>query len=320
MKTNLIVGIVITLLMLCSWALLWNVYSNQQSYKDSNDALNKELMQAKLEIGKAHSQFTDLEKHTKEIEKSLQEEFKKNKEAVSKLSLLEGYINSTSKGKGQVAIIKETEYVTITNLVPGNLYQALTNTDLKNVRNIVYNFKDYRLTLRAVIQPKNNQFDNETTYELKQRFVGQMVETKTKSGAVNNYFKLWEVDDKKNKIAEFKLDKFEVYIEDLRENEFHWFNPKLDLGASFALQTNLLPTYSGSIGLSLMSYGLSKNDIIWRFGRVSLELQKNLTLGFSPVMYNLGHNIPVISNIWTGPIITVNRSSYGLGVFFGANL
>ena len=60
MKTNFIVEIVITLLMLCSWALLWNVYSNQQSFKNSNDALNKELMQAKLEIGKAHSQFTDL--------------------------------------------------------------------------------------------------------------------------------------------------------------------------------------------------------------------------------------------------------------------
>lgn len=99
---------------------------------------------------------------------------------------------------------------------------------------------------------------------------------------------------------------------------FKWA-PHLDFGANVGASLTGKAVFGADLGFSIMAYGRTKNDNLWRFGRVSLGLRDKFSkpqLTGSPIGYNLGKLIPLISDMWIYPTIGFGFGSgdtYSLG-------
>ena len=82
------------------------------------------------------------------------------------------------------------------------------------------------------------------------------------------------------------------------------FNPKGDLGISiFSPISKPHVMFAPNIGVSLMSYGKSKNDTLFRFIRVGVGIDNNKKFyaNVSPVMLNIGYKTNFFSNTYIYP-------------------
>ena len=79
---------------------------------------------------------------------------------------------------------------------------------------------------------------------------------------------------------------------------------------------------ASSIGLTVVSYGLSSKDLAWRFARLSLGIGQEISVGFTPILYNAGNDLPVLTNLWIGlsTHYGLTNKKWGTGVTVGANL
>ena len=85
--------------------------------------------------------------------------------------------------------------------------------------------------------------------------------------------------------------------------EFYWWAPHLDLSVD-----NLVTfpysdgrySLGASLGISISAFGRTKNDNDWRFLRlgVGFTTNKDWFLSATPVQYNLGRYIPLVSDLW----------------------
>jgi len=89
--------------------------------------------------------------------------------------------------------------------------------------------------------------------------------------------------------------------ERIAPSKFRLWDPHIDLGLNNSISLNN-PRYSvtPNFGFSFASYGPSKKQSIFRFIRIDVGYSKNsgLEVGVSPIMYNLGHKLPFISNTY----------------------
>lgn len=85
---------------------------------------------------------------------------------------------------------------------------------------------------------------------------------------------------------------------------FMW-NPRLGIGVGLSN----LDIYPG-LDLSLFSYGRTKRDMDWRFLNTFLGGNSDdVSLGITPIQYNLGNNIDMIENLFIGPGVFYNSNS-----------
>lgn len=104
---------------------------------------------------------------------------------------------------------------------------------------------------------------------------------------------------------------------------FNWLDPHLDLGALFAYDINesvLEP--AASIGFTLMSYGNSSTEIL-RILRISGNIGDGQFFpSISPIGYNIGNNIPFLSDTWIWPEVgyQINDGSWTVGLSIGSTL
>jgi hypothetical protein len=143
----------------------------------------------------------------------------------------------------------------------------------------------------------------------------KVVQTEQLSGAINNYSEAYITNDK---IEEMKGKEFPINIAksefiQKKITEKSWmFVPAIDMGASI--------TSNGDIGvashISLFGYGRSKKELDWRFCGIGMAGNDQSFWGeFYPFSYNIGHHIPLMSNLWIHPIVSYNgKISGGAGI------
>lgn len=281
--------------------------------------LNEQLMQANLEIGKAHTQFGDAKDKISLLEKQLQNEINAHDEIVFKYGKLLAKYNTSGGGNGSSANTSGPIIVVKPEFTPGKLYVAQAE-DLLQPYNLPFefNFSDSRINISTTLLTNFSDkipynLSSDFKYDLHLKIMAQLVETISESGAVNNYAQLFEIDDNGNKLGKFELSSFEVVVNDNRKMKFHIWNPKLDIGASIGYAGDII--VGGNLGISAMSYGLTENDLTWRFARVGVILSKdNFGFDFSPVLWNIGDPLPIVQNLWIGPSIIFNAKSGAFGL------
>jgi hypothetical protein len=287
--------------------LIFNIKHNG-NLSSKNDQLNEALMQANLEIGKAHTQFGDAHKYIGELSAELENAIESRDETLTMYGKLLAQYNA--KGEGTIILPGAVEVVEVPvestlEFQRNHFYWAETSKVMQDLgANVEGEYKDNRLQAAINVTTVDRGPAVLFNYRLLLRLSGQVVQTTTESGARNLYFQMWEIDQKGEKLGEVKLSQFEVVVTDERSEKFFWFAPHLDIGAIGGF--NGQPVLGGTAGVSLAGYGLTENDLSFRFLRVGATLSDTIGLDVTPVLYNVGGPLPLISNLWVGPAAIFN--------------
>ena len=105
------------------------------------------------------------------------------------------------------------------------------------------------------------------------------------------------------------------------KNEWFWLNPVLDanffiggmfykIGNGFGRTDNIL-SMGVDVGLSLSSYGTNKVDSLFRLFRFGLgyNIERRAgTLSFSPITFNIGKPLPLLTNLYFSPQISIDTA------------
>jgi hypothetical protein len=89
------------------------------------------------------------------------------------------------------------------------------------------------------------------------------------------------------------------------EPKFSWWNPRLFMGIDSGININkLTPSVSPTLGIGIMSYGQFKNNpdlSILQAGLGYDMLSKTPQVTITPLTYNIGKHIPLMTNLHLGP-------------------
>jgi hypothetical protein len=273
---------------------------DNRSLKKSLLASQSALQTADLEIGRANTKLGVANDLVSELGKEIQKEIEeRNATATLLASVYAEYAAEARKQKIKTHVVyKDNGVIKTIDLPTGGLYFRDDGGGYNKINNLPFKFKDFRIEIEGDLMAR------QLAYKLTQRFRGMFVETKLPGGGFNHYLELWELDDKGKEVGKVRLTKFNVVKQDKREARFHWFNPKLDLEMGYGLNGALEHTWVGQVGMSFMSYGLTHNDLSWKFLRAGVGATRHgLMTSFSPVQFNIAKYLPVFSNLWLTPSI-----------------
>lgn len=306
---KLAVAVLSVCLLVCG-AGIYKYYTQASNLQSVLASHQTQLMQSNLKLGRAHTQLSDARDKIVLMSEQIQKEVK-DREAVVKL-----YAELDAKHQ-----VSEREVKTITRIlykdreIPFPKGSIFYRKDDKYyaLNSLTYNYKDFRITISG------DAIKGTLSYKLHQDFNVKFVESHVSGGAINHYAELYEMNGK-NKVKKLEITKFEVVKSKDLESKFDWWNPKLDLLLAVGLD---LPapdiSWTTDVGISFMSYGKTDNDLSWRFLRLGLGMSdETLSVSFVPVLYNVGQNLPLVSNIWLSLIGSykpvINSGSVALGV------
>ncbi len=280
----------------------YNLYTKQQVNRIIT-SLNAKLMEANLEIGKAHTQFGDANKFIGELEGKLQDEIKAKNETLSMYGKLKAAYDAKGSGTTVIQLPGEVVEVPVESTVEfkrWHFYWAETGKVMQDLGPVVASgMRDHRIAIDGALLTEDSGVVFGFQYHLTLKLAGELAQTTTETGAVNHYLTLWELNNEGKKIGKFNLTSFNVVVADARAPQFFWFAPHVDLGVTGGFDGE--PFVGGSIGGSLAGYGATKNDLSWRFGRIGMTLAEQPRLELSPFLWNIGGPLPLVSNIWIGP-------------------
>ena len=300
----------------------------EANHKRITSTLNEKLMNAKLEIGRAETKFGNASKQIKKLEKNIKKDIEERKSLITRYGRLEAEYKRAIKQKtfAELNIKKEINLESCKELVlkEGQLYVA-ENNQLGELDMLGGSYSDERLSISCSIETKVNDSKDipfDISYSLSLNLVGEILETITPTGAINNYINIYEVDNEGKVIGKLEINSFNMIVDDQRNPKFFWWSPQLDIGMALGLKENIKLEGGASLGFSPMSYGLPKEQPIWRFGRLSLDIGENISVGLTPVLYNLGKNLPLFDNLWSGAFVNIdiNNNQKSLGIILGASL
>jgi hypothetical protein len=141
-------------------------------------------------------------------------------------------------------------------------------------------------------------------------YKAKVIQAQQKDGQFNSYIEAWAQDDKGNKLpmkvtAEFLQTK-------KTSKEFYLWSPHISLNLDSSLDKT-----GGGLSFNTSGYGRTKNDLIWKFGEVGISTNgDDYWIKLSPVSYNIGEQIPFISNTFISPFMAYDFEDK----FFGINL
>ena len=293
---------------------LGQAYLTHSEFRDANDQLNKQLMQADLDKGRALTKFGNAQSYIGQLQGDIATEIKERKAWISRYGKLEFKYNKMKRVKstGEAVYVEGPviEVEVAQTFVRGMLYEAITDKTLMPIEYLTDEFRDHRLYLKTQVHPHpgpERMIHFEYEYTVSLLFDVQFVESHTPSGAINHYVSIWEMHPKTlKKLGKIPISKFEVVVDKPKEKQWFWWAPHVDVAglAGFRL-TPPDVLLGGSIGFSPMGYGRTVNDLDWRALRVSLDLAGDTpALGLTPVVGNLGQPLPLLSNVWVGPHVS----------------
>lgn len=154
------------------------------------------------------------------------------------------------------------------------------------------------------------------TYDLE--FHETIIESENKDGT---FSRAVEVHVENNKQKETKGQEFPIKLSsvewektEVRDKSMSWWNPRLGLGCTSSSE-DIAP----KIDLSVASYGKTRVDMDWRFLTFGVGLVKSesteLIGSFEPFSWNAGKALPLVENIFIGPVVTMgSKANTGYGV------
>lgn len=331
-KTLLVVGLSI----LCAVLIWYGISSTLNARRQAQLAeLNKqELMQANEKLGKAKTEFGNVEAELKKANQETKDWINRYNGKVAEVGFFSGKLEAyVQYGKGQkivyvpdkTTIIREgaTQPVVVNGDNGGGemidtLGDAIwidTNNDGKPDKKlqgkIALSYKDYRLDISVDVL--KNLFD----YKLHQNFKGEWVKAILPNGAVTHFLRIYELDDKGNKSNPMQITDFKVTVEDQSGGKKHFYiwDPQIDFGFN-ASTSGVLNSVTGTeIGVSVMGYGKTKDDNDWRFARVSVaSTKKGVVINAAPVCWNAGKKIPMVKDLLLCPTVGLLNSNTIFGI------
>jgi hypothetical protein len=126
-----------------------------------------------------------------------------------------------------------------------------------------------------------------------------------------------------DKIYDLKIGSSQT-VEEYPASKFSFWNPRIYLGMDGGMRIGTSTNFihgeaSPNVNVGIMSYGRYKNlpDIsVLQIGAgFGVDAQK-FNLSLTPIMYNVGKHIPLMSNFYVGPSININTSG-DIGVMGG---
>ena len=315
--------VVIGVLVLSSMGLLGKFGCD--SAKKNADLLTQ-ISQGDLALGRATTELTDAKIKIDNLSKQVQKDIKDKNEQITKYAQLEAEYKTIKSQNGNATIVLGDTTTCGTQMSAGNIYIA-TDNKLIAVKSLQDTLIDNRLSITCGITPqanKDNKVPMSIAYNLDLKLRGELVETRTPDGIVNNYLNLYEIDKVTGKdVNKFELTKFTVSQKDLTAPHMMWWDPRLDLAISLGAQ-GISPAAGFSIGMSISGYGSTKEDLSWRFARLSLGLDnKDPAIGLVPALYNVARlfDSTLVRNIWLAPGVSYSiHGAFLLGVFVGVTL
>lgn len=278
---------------------------------------NVELMQSNLELGRAQSTIVDQKKaHATamaNLDKLWKDEIKARDAAVTAYGRLEALYKAAKKNQKTITKIVYRDRLKEIEVPAGGLFYKDESGNYKEVTSLQYDYKDFRITISG------DAVKQTISYQIHQKFHAQFVATKLPTGGVNHYAEIYEVDPDGKRLDKMELTSFEVIQAEDLPNRFMWFNPKLDLMVGGGLNARLQGSWLGELGFSVMAYGKTPNDLLWRFLRVGVGMTRyGFSLTASPAQLNIGEYLPVISNTWLVPFggydFGAHAAHAGLGI------
>jgi hypothetical protein len=282
------------------------IHTGIQSFKLNKikDQLNEELMQANEKLGRAETEFGDANKYIKELEKEIQREIKEREGVIEQYAVLRAKYKVLQKGKGKHSKTEFGEDTVFEDLIPGGIYRLREDgKTFQFVAAVAGFYRDERILSEWQGRPIKNGWDWDFRYELQVGFELEFVESHLPSGAVNHYATLWEINPNGTRLGKLEIDEFRVVINKPDKDQMFWWAPHLDIAALGMMKLNP-PGFStgASLGVSFAGAGRTKNDLKYRFLRLSLDISDDSTgVGLTPGLYNLGEVLPLLSNFWIGP-------------------
>lgn len=322
-------SILLGLALVVSLSLLGKAGCDRQELMSANDKLNKELMQADLEKGRALTEFGDAQSHISQLKKEIADEIKEREGVVTRYGELELEYKLLKKRvkAQQVKVVREPNRVIEVpvelKLTPDKFFTSSNDSKLFLITELSGEYEDERLQLKTRVdlnQASNILFEHE--YSLKLSFEIQLVESHLPSGAINHYVSAWELEEGK-RTNQLQVNKFVMIVEKPQDKQFFWLALHVDIGMLVGMQLPVpAPLFGGSLGLSLSGYGKTVNDLDWRFFRLSFDLAGSSPgVGFTPALWNMGKYIPLLSNIWIAPHVTyLPPEGWAVTLFIGAML
>jgi hypothetical protein len=157
------------------------------------------------------------------------------------------------------------------------------------------------------------------TYPLE--FEMNVVESQSKDGTENRYAELFVLN---NQMKETKGKRFPVEVKDIKwekaplgDKSFS-FNMRISAYANALVDSGGEGSFAPGLGISFFSYGRTNRDMDWKFLGVGAAYDGSEGYLFvEPFAWNLGEALPLIDNLFIGPIGGMNMKgewSVGAGI------
>jgi len=274
------------------------------SLENDNSHLKQSYSEAELELGRAKIRLGNAEEIKSDLRKRLRTAIEARNEAIEASGRVK-YVYVTG------ARIQASGAVVHTVHTSGLCEQS--EDGVQGIGKLSFKFADKRLDSTCTIDGETLKGDLD--YNLHLKFESNLVQTVNPEGEKNYYLEVYDTTDGRTPV---KLDSFTMTVTDKRK-EHLMFVPHLEVAGLLSVDNTFMIGKGLSVSVSAAGYGLTKNDLIWRFGAVSIDMNDSIGLGFTPVEYNIGTLIPIVSNVWIGPHIGIRLDTkYQAGVTVGA--
>ncbi len=304
--------IISTLLAIMCGFLWFDLQSMKDAIHESNSAIAKQLNTFDKQLGRARVSFDQhgraLEELATQIPAEIREDIEKNRAEIVAISQIR--LSHTTSGGGRVTRPASSS----ARARPAGNAPSRSNSDTvrrgtgrdpgseavdfeaPGVKS--FTFEDWRLTGRLI--------DEIFSYTLSQRFDAVLVEGAKGEGRPS-YVRVWELDSNGERMdPPMEVDSFEVVRRKSVPARFHSLNPKLEvaLGTSWGKE-GVRPRPLPEVALSVASYGETKDDLLWRLGRLGVTSDgESIGGSVCPAAYNLAKHLPVVQNVWLSPCYT----------------
>jgi len=174
----------------------------------------------------------------------------------------------------------------------------------------------------SAIRLHKNKWSGSLDYDLHQKFGLSLLESKNiNNGALVMHARLFELDGN-SEVKELLITKFDMAFEDNSVTGMQWWAPNLKLGVheSVVGTSGYLP--SAFLGISASKYLRGGKEMLELFQLgIGVNLEAKVMFLFTPIMYNLGNHIPLISDLWIGPDLAIDTGGrWAVGLSLSTNL
>lgn len=304
MSWKTVVFIVVVCLTACGLGYLCvKQYTRNKNLSSLLDQKVSELQQANLKLGRAETKLGEANEMIDKLNKDIQDEIKKREAMVKLYAELKAAYEAEKKN---VKIVTKVVYKDKEIDIPaGKIFVKTEDGQYQEVTSMLFNYEDFRLTLQG------DAIKQTLSYRLHQKFRGIFIEIELPGGTKNHYAEIYEIDADGKDVGRLELTDFTVIKSKDAVARLFWWNPKLDISLGFGMGSGGYG-WTGMLGFSTSAYGVTPDDLSWRFVRLSAGIMdgKDFAIEFSPLQWNAAKYIPLISNLWISPSIGWNITGF----------